>query len=63
MATYTEIRTLPKIQRDLIARGVFTSKVDLRRKIMSYIRRHNRDCRPFNWTYRNTKNRIGVNGS
>jgi len=52
-----------KIQRDLIARGIFTSTSDLRRKIMSYIRLHNRDCRPFRWTYRNTKNRIRVNAS
>jgi transposase len=52
-----------KIQRDLITRGVFTSTTDLRRKLMSYIRLHNRDCRPFNWTYRNSKNRIRVNVS
>jgi transposase len=52
-----------KIQRDLITRGVFTSTSDLRRKLMSYIRLHNRDCRPFNWTYRNTKNRIRVHVS
>jgi len=52
-----------KIQSDLIARGVFTSKVDLRRKLMSYIRRHNRDCHPFCWNYRNTKRRIRVNVS
>jgi transposase len=52
-----------KIQRDLIARGIFTSTTDLRRKIMSYIRLHNRHCRPFLWTYRNTKRRIHVNGS
>jgi hypothetical protein len=52
-----------KIQRDLIARGVFTSTTDLRRKIMSYIRLHNRHCRPFLWTYRNTKRRIRVNKS
>jgi len=52
-----------KIQRDLITRGVFTSKVDLRRKIMSYIRRHNSDCYPFHWTYRDTRRRIRVNVS
>lgn len=50
-----------KIQRDLIERGIFTSTTDLRRKIMSYIRLHNRNCRPFLWTYRNTKRRIHVN--
>jgi transposase len=43
-----------KIQRDLIARGIFTSTIDLRRKLMAYIRLHNKHCRPFEWTYRNT---------
>jgi transposase len=52
-----------KIQRDLITRGVFTSKTDLRRKLMSYIRLHNRDCRPFRWAYRNIQKRIRVNES
>ena len=46
------------IQRDPIARGVFTSETDLKRKIMKYIRHHNKDSRPFKWTYRNTGNRI-----
>jgi len=47
-----------KIQRDVIARGVFTSKADLARKISKYIRGHNRTARPFKWTYRNTDRRI-----
>ncbi|MDQ3621774.1 MAG: IS630 family transposase [Verrucomicrobiota bacterium] len=47
-----------KIQRDLIARGIFTSKNDLHRKIMRYIRRYNRHAVPFKWTYKNTANRI-----
>ena len=47
-----------KIQRDLIARGIFTSKTDLKRKIMSYIRHHNKSAKPFKWTYRNTSHRI-----
>jgi transposase len=50
-----------KIQRDLIDRGIFTSTTDLRQKIMSYIRLNHRNCRPFRWTYRNTKQRIRVN--
>jgi hypothetical protein len=49
-----------KIQRYLIDRGIFISTTDLRRKIMSYIRLHKRNCRPFRWTYRNTKQRIRV---
>lgn len=47
-----------KIQRDVIARGIFTSKADLSRKIMKYIRHYNKQARPFKWTYRNTSNRI-----
>lgn len=47
-----------KIQRDLIARGIFTSKTDLARKIMKYIRHYNKIARPFKWTYRNTSDRI-----
>jgi len=47
-----------KIQRDVITRGVFTSKADLKRKIMRYIRRYNTTAKPFKWTYRNTSHRI-----
>lgn len=47
-----------KIERDLIARGIFTSKADLKRKLMRYIRSSNKSARPFKWTYRNTANRI-----
>lgn len=47
-----------KIQRDLIARGIFTSKADLKRRILKYIRHYNTDAKPFKWTYRNTANRI-----
>jgi len=47
-----------KIQRDLMARGVFTSKADLKRKILTYIRHYNKDAKPFKWTYRNTADSI-----
>lgn len=47
-----------KIEREMIARGIFTSVADLRRKIMHYIRAYNGDCRPFCWTYTNPKHRI-----
>lgn len=47
-----------KIERDVIARGVFTSVPDLRRKIMRYIRRYNRNARPIRWSYSNPKRRI-----
>lgn len=47
-----------KIERDVIARGVFTSTKDLARKIMRYIRSYNRQAKPIKWTYKNTRNRI-----
>lgn len=47
-----------KIERDLIARGIFTSVKDLRRKIMRYIRRYNSEPKPFKWTYCNIHRRI-----
>jgi transposase len=47
-----------KIERDVIARGVFTSVKDLAKKIMRYIRSYNRQAKPIKWTYKNTRNRI-----
>lgn len=44
-----------KIERDLIHRGVFTSVHDLARRIMRYIRHHNKDPRPIRWRYNNHK--------
>ena len=49
---------LPKIERDVIARGVFTSVKDLARKLMLYIRHYNRNPKPIKWMYRNSKHRI-----
>jgi DDE superfamily endonuclease len=34
-----------KLQRDLIARGIFASRNDLKRKIMRYIRAHNANAK------------------
>jgi transposase len=47
-----------KIERDVIARGVFTSVADLARKLMRYIRHYNRRARPIRWTYRDVSRRI-----
>ena len=47
-----------KIERDMIARGIFTSPADLRRKLMQYIRQHNKTCQPIQWSYSNPKHRI-----
>lgn len=48
-----------KIERDVIARGVFTSVKDLARKLMRYIRLYNKAPRPVKWTCRKVNHRIG----
>lgn len=52
-----------KIERDVIARGIFTSVTDLKRKLMAYIRHHNKAPKPFKWTYRDATRRIGAGSS
>ena len=47
-----------KIERDLIARGIFTSVRDLRKKLLQYIKLHNTTAQPFTWTYANPKHRV-----
>lgn len=47
-----------KIERDVIARGVFTSVHDLKRKLMRYIRQYNKDPKPVKWKYFDTSRRI-----
>jgi transposase len=49
-----------RIQRDVIARGVFTSVADLSRKLMKYIRAYAEHAKPFRWTYTDTLRRIKV---
>lgn len=49
------------IERDCIARGIFTSTADLRRKLMQYIRAHNTNCHPFVWNYSDPRRRIRAN--
>ncbi len=49
-----------KIERDLLARGVFTSTTDLARRIRKYIRRYNRDPRPIHWKYDDPSRRIRI---
>ncbi len=50
-----------RIERDVIARGVFTSVKDLARKLMRYIRHYNRAPKPIKWTYRDPSQRISLN--
>jgi transposase len=47
-----------KIERDVIARGVFTSVTDLKRKLMRYIRHYNLAPKTVKWVYRNPTHRI-----
>jgi transposase len=47
-----------KIERDLLARGIFTSIPDLARKIRRYIARYNEDPKPIRWIYSNPAHRI-----
>jgi transposase len=52
-----------KIERDVIARGIFTSVPDLARKITRYIRAANRHPKPLRWTYTDTAHRIRATGN
>jgi len=47
-----------KIERDVIARGVFTSVKDLSKKLLGYIREYNRNAKPFRWKYSDPSRRI-----
>ena len=49
-----------KIQRDVIARGVFTSVADLN-KLRRYIRAYSKSAKPFRWTYTDPTRRIRRN--
>src|SRR5271169_5519881 len=47
-----------RIERDVIARCVFTSVKDLARRLLRYIRHYNRAPKPIEWTYRDPSQRI-----
>jgi transposase len=47
-----------KIERDVIARGIFTSVADLSRKLMKYIRAYAKSAKPFSWKYTDLRRRI-----
>ena len=47
-----------RIERDVIARGVFTSVNDLARKLMRYIRAYSKTAKPFKWKYTDVRKRI-----
>jgi transposase len=49
-----------RIERHVIAGGIFTSKADLARKLMRYIGTYNRSVTPIKWTYSDPSTRINV---
>jgi len=49
-----------KSERDVIARGIFTSVTDVARKLRRYIRQYNRTATPFRWSYADSTRRIGA---
>ncbi|UCE31037.1 MAG: IS630 family transposase [Burkholderiales bacterium] len=52
-----------RIQRGLIARGVFTSVKDLDKKIMRFIREYNKNARPIKWKYDDPSRRYRADSS
>ncbi|MEM7583846.1 MAG: IS630 family transposase [Acidobacteriota bacterium] len=52
-----------KLKRDVLARGIFKSVNDLDRKILKFIREHNKTASPYKWTYRDVSKRIAHSDS
>ena len=50
-----------KIEREVIARGVFTSVADLARKLRRYINAYSANSRPIQWKYSDPLHRIRTN--
>jgi len=47
-----------KVQRDVIARGIFTSTADLATKLRRYINAYSKAAKPFRWKYSKPSRRI-----
>src|SRR5579862_6634776 len=47
-----------RVEREVIARGIFTSVKDLARKLMRYIRAYSKTARPFRWKYSDVSRRM-----
>lgn len=47
-----------RLEREVIARGIFTSVQDLARKLMRYVRAYSKNARPFKWKYNDVRRRI-----
>jgi len=50
-----------KVEREVIARGIFTSVPDLARKLRRYINAYSANARPFQWKYSDPTRRIRSN--
>ena len=50
-----------KVEREVIARGIFTSVPDLARKLRRYINAYSANARPFQWKYSDTIRRVRSN--
>ena len=51
---------LAKLERQVIARGIFKSPTDLAKKLMRYIREHNKAATPIKWKYTDPSRRLGA---
>ncbi|HSU31451.1 MAG TPA: hypothetical protein VLJ11_09460, partial [Bryobacteraceae bacterium] len=47
-----------RTERNVIARGVFSSVRDLSRKLIRYIRAYSKTARAFNWKYSDVRHRV-----
>jgi transposase len=47
-----------KIERDVTARGIFSSVADLRRKLMRYIKHYNKTATRVRWSYSDPSRRV-----
>src|SRR5262249_1414668 len=52
-----------KIERDVIARGVFTPVTYLKRNLMRYIRSHKANAKPIKGSYTDPRRRIAANSA
>ena len=50
-----------KIEREVIARGIFTSVSDLARKLRRYINAYSANARPIQWKYSDSNRRVRSN--
>jgi transposase len=50
-----------KIERQVIARGIFTSVSDLARKLRRYIKAYSASARPIQWKYSDPTHRVRSN--